>query len=196
MLDITFAWDQLSSETAQVLFCDLQKDIVKHSETTPARALSSAAGALLQLAKLFSLPTIISVVPDGNNPPQVIAELSGIGGFAPEMLRTTASLFGDAATKQAIARAGRKVLIVAGFMMEAVVLNTVLDGLALGYEVLVAVDACGSPYARTEQAVLRQMESAGAITTSVVSIGTKLSPDFSTDLGRQMFEIVQGIKAA
>ncbi|MDT7813307.1 MAG: hypothetical protein QOJ42_3223, partial [Acidobacteriaceae bacterium] len=137
-----------------------------------------------------------SVVPDGNNPPQVIAELSGIGGFAPEMLRATASLFGDAATTQAIARSGRKVLIVAGFMMEAVVLNTVLDGLALGYEVLVAVDACGSPYARTEQAVLRQMESAGAIITSVVSIGTKLSPDFSTDLGKQMFEIVQGIKAA
>jgi nicotinamidase-related amidase len=196
MPDKTFAWDQLSSETAQVLFCDLQKDIVKHSETTPARALSSAARALLQLAKLFSLPTIISVVPDGNNPPQVIAELSGIGGFAPEMLRATASLFGDAGTTQAIARSGRKVLIVAGFMMEAVVLNTVLDALALGYEVIVAVDACGSPSARTEQAVLRQMESAGAITTSVVSIGTKLSPDFSTDIGKQMFEIVQGIKAA
>ncbi|HTF71499.1 MAG TPA: isochorismatase family protein [Edaphobacter sp.] len=196
MLDKTFAWDQLSSETAQVLFCDLQKDIVRHSETTPARALSSAAGALLQLAKLFSLPTIISVVPDGNNPPQVIAELSGIDGFAPEMLRATASLFGDAATTQAIARSSRRVLIVAGFMMEAVVLNTVLDALALGYEVIVAVDACGSPSARTEQAVLRQMESAGAITTSVVSIGTKLSPDFSTDIGKQMFEIVQGIKAA
>ena len=191
-----FAWDQLSSETAQVLFCDLQKDIVKHSETTPAQSLSRAAGALLQLARLFSLPTIISVVPEGNSPPQVIAELSGIGGFAPEMLRATASLFGDAATAQAIARSGRKVLLVAGFMMEAVVLNTVLDGLALGYEVLVAVDACGSPSARTEQAVLRQMESAGAIITSVVSIGTKLSPDFSTALGKQMFEIVQGIKAA
>jgi hypothetical protein len=40
------------------------------------------------------------------------------------------------------------------------------------------------------------MESAGAIITSVVSIGTKLSPDFSTDIGKQMFEIVQGIKAA
>jgi hypothetical protein len=196
MPDKIFAWDQLSSETAQVLFCDLQKDIVKHSETTPARALSSAARALLQLAKLFSLPTIISMVPDGNNPPQVIAELSGIGGFAPEMLRATASLFGDAATTQAIARSGRKVLIVAGFMMEAVVLNTVLDALALGYEVIVAVDACGSPSARTEQAVLRQMESAGVITTSVVSIGTKLSPDFSTDPGKQIFEIVQGIKAA
>jgi hypothetical protein len=175
MPDKTYAWDHLSKETAQVLFCDLQKAIVKHSATTPSRALSSAAGALLQLAKLFSLPTIISLVPEGNSPPELIAELSNSVGFAPEMLRATASLFRDALTTQAIASSSRSVLIVAGFMMEAVVLNTVLDARAHRYEVPVAVDACGSPSARTEQAVLRQMESASAITTSVVSIGTKWS---------------------
>jgi hypothetical protein len=38
------------------------------------------------------------------------------------------------------------------------------------------------------------MEAAGATTTSVVSIGTKLSPDFSKERGKQMFAIVQGIK--
>jgi nicotinamidase-related amidase len=97
---------------------------------------------------------------------------------------------------QVIERSGRKMLIVAGFMMEAVVLDTVLDARAAGYEVLVAVDACGSPCLRTEQAVLRQMESAGAIPTSVVSIGTKLSPDFATDKGKQMFAAVQSIKYA
>ena len=61
----TSAWDQLSSDTAQVLFCDLQVDIVKQSKTTNPQALASAAGALFQLAKLFSLPTLISVVPEG-----------------------------------------------------------------------------------------------------------------------------------
>jgi nicotinamidase-related amidase len=194
MPDRTSAWDQLSSETAQVLFCDLQSDIVKHSKTTSPRALASAAGALFQLARLFSLPTILSVVPEGKNPPQVIAELNDTGGFAPEMLRVTASLFGDAPTAAAIAHSACKVLIVAGFMTEAVVLSTVLDALTHGYEVIIPVDACGSLSTRTEAAVLRQMEAAGATTTSVVSIGTKLSPDFSTERGNQMFAIVQGIK--
>ena len=193
MPDKTSAWNQLSSETAQVLFCDLQRDIVKHSKTTSPRALASAAGALLQLAKLFSLPTIISVVPEGKNPPQVIDELNDTSGFAPEMLRATASLFSDAPTTAAIALSARRVLIVAGFMMEAVVLSTVLDALTLGYEVIISVDACGSLSTRTEAAVLRQMEAAGATTSSVVSIGTKLSPDFSTERGKQMFAIVQGI---
>jgi len=194
MPDKTSAWDQLSSETAQVLFCDLQSDIVKHSKTTSPRALASAAGALFQLARLFSLPTILSVVPEGKNPPHVIDELADTSGFAPEMLRATASLFGDAPTTAAIARSGRRVLIVAGFMMEAVVLSTVLDAFTHGYEVLIPVDACGGSSTRTEAAVLRQMEAAGATTTSVVSIGTQLSPDFSTERGKQMFAIVQGIK--
>jgi hypothetical protein len=40
------------------------------------------------------------------------------------------------------------------------------------------VDVCGGMSERTEQAALRQIIAAGAITTSVVSIATKLAPDF------------------
>ena len=195
MPELTSTWNQLSSETAQVLFCDLQKEIVKHSQTTSPRALASAAGALRQLARLFALPMIVSVVPEGKQPPQLIDELLDATEATPQRQRSTVGLFGDAPTSAAIAQSGRKVLIVAGFMMEAVVLNTVLEALDDGYKVLVAVDACGSSSARTEAAVLRQMEAAGAITTSVVSIGTKLSPDLSTERGKQMFSILQTIKA-
>ena len=64
MLNETTAWDQLSSQTAQVLFCDLQKELVARSKTTEPKALHKAAGVLMQLAKLFSLPTTLSVVPE------------------------------------------------------------------------------------------------------------------------------------
>ena len=185
---------RVSGETALVLFCDLQKGIVKHSKTNSPQALASAASALLKLAKLFGLPTIVSVVPEGKDPPEIIPELNDATGFAPQILRSTASLFDDAATEVAISRSDRNVLIVAGLLMEAVVLRTVLDARAEGYEVLIPVDACGSSSMRTEQAVLRQMEAAGAISTSIVSLGVELSPNFSTFLGKQMFEIVQGIK--
>jgi hypothetical protein len=47
---------------------------------------------------------------------------------------------------------------------------------------------------RTEQAALRQIEAAGATTTSVVSIATKLAPDFTTDLGKDLFNIVQRLR--
>jgi len=50
------AWDQLSSQSTQVLLCDLQKQIVARSKTTDKEALAKSAGVLLELAKLFAFP--------------------------------------------------------------------------------------------------------------------------------------------
>jgi Isochorismatase family len=187
------AWDQLSRNSAQLLLCDLQPQIVARSKTIHPAVLSKSAGVLLEIAKLFSLPTILSVVPEGDKTPELISELRG-SGFAQEKQRVSVSPFLDEATRDLLAQAGLKVLIVGGFATEAVVLHAVLDARAQGYEVLVPVDVCGGMSERTEQAALRQIMMAGAITTSVVSIATKLVPDFTTDLGKDLFNIVQKLR--
>jgi Isochorismatase family len=185
----TFAWDQLSTDSAQLLLCDLQPEIVARSKTIDRDVLSKSAGVLLEVAKLFSLPTTLSVVPEGGKAPELISELRG-SGFAQEKLRASASPFFDEATKKLLAQSKRKVLIIGGFATEAVVLHAVVDACAQGYEVLVPVDVCGGMSERTEQAALRHIEGAGAITTSVVSIATKLAPDFTTDLGKDLFNVI------
>jgi nicotinamidase-related amidase len=189
----TSAWDQLSPDSAQLLLCDLQPQIVVHSKTVKREALSKSAGLLLEIAKLFSLPTTFSVVPEGNKAPELISELRG-SGFAQEKLRASASPFLDEATKNLLAQSRRNVLMIGGCATEAVVLHAVLDARAQGYQVLVPVDVCGGMSERTEQAALRQIIAAGAITTSVVSIGTKLAPDFTTDLGKDLFNVVQRLR--
>jgi hypothetical protein len=191
----TSAWDQLSTDSAQLLLCDLQPEIVARSKTIDRDVLRKSAGVLLEVAKLFSLPTVLSVVPEGGKAPEVISELRG-SGFAQEKLRATASPFLDKATKNLLAQSGRKVLIIGGVATEAVVLHAALDARAQGYDVLVPVDVCGGLSERTEQAALRQMIAAGAITTSVVSIGTKLAPDFTTDRGKALFNIVGKLQLA
>jgi len=187
------AWDQLSTDSAQLLLCDLQPEIVARSKTIDRDVLSKSAGVLLEIARLFSLPTTLSVVPEGDKAPELISELRG-NGFAQEKLRASASPFFDAATKNLLAQSKRKVLIIGGFATEAVVLHAVLDARTQGYDVLVAVDVCGGMSERTEQAALRQLEAAGAVTTSVVSIAIKLAPDFTTDLGKDLFNIVQRLR--
>jgi hypothetical protein len=189
----TSAWDRLSTDSAQLLLCDLQPEIVARSKTIHRDVLSKSAGVLLEIAKLFSLPTTFSVVPVGDKAPELISELRS-SGFAQEKLRAAASPFFDEATKNLLAQPKRKVLIIGGFATEAVVLHAVLDARAQAYEVLVPVDVCGGLSERTEQAALRQITDAGAITTSVVSIATKLAPDFTTDLGKGLFNIVQGLR--
>jgi nicotinamidase-related amidase len=187
------AWDQLSPQSTQLLLCDLQEEIVARSKTTDKETLVRSAGVLLELAKLFALPTTFSVVPEAEKAPELIPELRN-SGFAQEKLRASASPFTEPSSVEALARSGRKVLIIAGFATEVVVLHAVLDARKKGYQVLVPVDVCGGMSERTEQAGLRQIEAAGAITTSVVSIATKLAPDFTTDLGKQMFGILQKLR--
>ncbi len=190
----TSAWEQLSTHSAQLLLCDLQPQIVARSKTIHPAVLNKSAGALLEIAKLFSLPTTLSVVPEGDTS-EVISELRG-SGFAQEKLRVSLSPFFDEPTKNLLAQSNREVLIIGGFATEAVVLHAVLDARAEGYEVLVPVDVCGGMSERTEQAALGQIIAAGAITTSVVSIATKLVPDFTTDLGKELFNIVQRLRLA
>ena len=193
MSDRIKEWDQLSAGTAQLLLCDLQEQIVARSRTTKPEVLHKSAGVLLEVGKLLKLPTIFSVVPEQNKEPELIPELRN-SGFAREKLRASASPFTDSATVEALLESGRKVLIIAGFSTETVVLHGALEALKQGYQVLVPVDVCGGLSERTEQAAFRQIESAGAITTSVVSIATKLAPDFTTDQGKQMFAIVQQLR--
>jgi nicotinamidase-related amidase len=173
----------------------LQPQIVARSKTNKPDALGKSAGVLLEIARLFSLPRTLSIVPEGDEAPALISELRG-SAFAQEKLRVSISPFVDEATKTQLAQSKRKVLIIGGFATEAVVLHATLDARAEGYEVLVPVDACGGMSERTERAVLRQIEAAGAITTSVVSIATKLLPDFTTDLGKELFKIVQKLRLA
>jgi hypothetical protein len=52
----TPAWDHLSTDSAQLLLCDLQPEIVARSKTIHRDVLSKSAGVLLEIANLFSLP--------------------------------------------------------------------------------------------------------------------------------------------
>jgi hypothetical protein len=45
-----------------------------------------------------------------------------------------------------------------------------------------------------EDAAFRQIEAAGGVTTSVVSLVTALAPDFSTDLGGKSFGILKSLR--
>jgi nicotinamidase-related amidase len=179
-----------------VLICDLQTQIVARSKTTEPGALQRSAGVLLQLARLFGMPLTLSIVPEQEKLRELIPELAGGADFATSRLRATASPFLDGATVDTLAAAARKTLIVAGFATEGVVLHAVVDARQRGYEVVVAVDACGGMSERTEAAALRHIEATGAVSSSVVSIATKLAPDYTTDQGKQMFALVQSLRLA
>jgi nicotinamidase-related amidase len=186
----------LDPNTVQVLFADLQPQIVARSKTNAPDALARSAAVLAQVARLLHLPMHLSVVPEGGQRPELIPELAWETEGVAQYQRLSASPFLDEATRAAIAATGRQHLVIAGFATEAVVLHGVLDAIAAGYQVYVPVDACGGMSSRTEDAAFRQIEAAGGVTTSVVTLVTALAPDFSTDLGKKAFGILQSLRLA
>src|SRR5216683_1661132 len=184
----------LDPNTVQVLFADLQPQIVARSKTNTPEALARSAAVLAQVARLLHLPMHLSVVPEGGQRPELIPELARETDGVAQYLRVLASPFLDEATRAAIAALGRQHLIIAGFATEVVVLHGVRDAIAAGYQVYVPVDACGGMSSRTEDAAFRQIEAAGGVTTSVVTLVTALAPDFSTDLGGKAFGILQSLR--
>jgi hypothetical protein len=176
------------------MICDLQEQIVARSKTTKPDVLSQLAEALCQIARLFKLPLTLSVVPENKNAPKLIASFQAFASEKNQLLRATASPFIDPATREHLASLRRPTLITAGFATEVVVLHAALDALREGYGIIVAVGACGGMSERTESAALAQIRDNGETVSSVVSIATALSPDFTKPQGQQMFQIVQTLR--
>ena len=184
----------LDPADVQILFADLQPPIIARSRTNPPAALARSAGVLAEVGRLLGLPLHFSVVPDAGQEPELIPELAADGEAKKLLPRMSASPFLDTATRQSLAATSRRVLVVCGFATEVVVLHAARTALELGYRVIIPVDACGGMSARTEDATFRQVEAAGAITTSVVGIVTAMAPDFSSAPGQQAFEMLQKLR--
>src|SRR6201997_4195478 len=129
----------LDPRTVQVLFADLQPQMVARSKTNTPEALARSAAVLAQVARLLHLPMHLSVVPEGGRRPELIPELARETEGVAQHPRLSASPFLDEATRAAISATGRQHLVIAGFATEAVVLHGVRDAIATGYQVSVPV---------------------------------------------------------
>jgi len=176
-----------TSDNAAVLFLDLQEEIVKNSRTLPLERLRRASGALAKLVALHKLPVFLSAVPPGGAFLDVV--LAPLAGLEPRM-RTQTTAFSDQGLVDGLRASGRRVLILAGVASEIVVQRTALDALAAGYEVQIAVDACGGIDPRTEDAAWRRVVASGGVTTSVTTFAAELTGDFTTELGGASLGIV------
>lgn len=189
------AGSRLDPHSMQILFADLQIPLVSGSKTTPPADLTKSAAVLAKIARILAIPIHFSVVPEGNNPPHLLDELRPYSTTGNTILRTPVSPFHHAPTVAALSATARRTLVIAGYAAEAVVLQSALDALAAGYQVLYVVDAVGSQSARTEGAAFRDIEAAGAVPTSVLSLATRLVNDFITSPGKEVFAALQPLLA-
>lgn len=180
----------------QLVFADLQPELIAGSTTTTPASLAAAAAVLAKAGRILSLPMTFCVVPVRGQSAQLIPELVEYSTPANTYVRTITSPFLEPRIVQKLHANNRSTLVVAGFSAEVAVLQTALDGIAEGYSIVVPVDAVGSRSSRTESTSLRQIELAGGVVTSVLSLLTRLAPDISKEPGIEVFKALGALRAS
>ena len=182
---------RIIAQDAIVLFADLQTGIVELSQTNPLDRLKRGVLALAKLAKLFSIPAVVSGVRgEDRNPSKMIPQIADGLGDLPTHYRTTCDSFLNEEIASAIQSTGRKTLLISGVATDLAVQLPALTASDQGYKVFVVLDACGGISERTEQAALQRMAKAGATTVSVMTLAGELAGDFRHPTAQQAIGIL------
>ncbi|MCW6507744.1 isochorismatase family protein [Lichenifustis flavocetrariae] len=114
----------MTPATTQILFVDIQPEIIGSSRTNPPDKLIPSAVAIAQIGKLFELPMTVSVVPAGDAESRLIPELAALPSDAKPLVRTMAPVFDDKPTASAIAATKRHDLVICGVVTEVAIWRT------------------------------------------------------------------------
>ncbi|GBQ15434.1 isochorismatase family protein [Swaminathania salitolerans] len=186
---------RLDPDDIVYLFADLQPFLVRNSLTNPPRMIAAGAKALAETATLLGQPILFSVISEQGKQATHCPELAPFATGSNVHTRTVASPLMDRGLMNALSATRRRTLVLCGYSVEAVILFSALDALERDFRVIVALDACGARSARSEAAVLRRVERAGATVSSVIAVVMGCLPDFTSAQGRAGFDIVHELMA-
>jgi nicotinamidase-related amidase len=168
----------LTPQNACLALIDYQREQYAGVASVGHDELLAHVTMLGRVATSFNLPVVLSTVyvrhgMSGTNP-ELREALPGV----PEIDRTTMNAWEDPDFRDAVERAGRKKLIIAGLWTEVCVAFPALDALRAGYEVYVVADAIGGVTRAAHESAMQRMIQAGAIPISVLGLACELQRDW------------------
>lgn len=182
----------LTPENSVIAFIDYQPEQFRGVGSKTASELLLNVVTLGKIAKAFNVPTVVTTVGvqlgvnQGTHkdlidalPPQI------------EIDRTTLNSWEDENFISAIARTGRKKIIMSGLWTEVCVAYPTLDAIKDGYEVYPVIDAIGGITKETHEAAVQRMVQAGAIPITALAIACEMQRDWARGHGHSLRTIMQ-----
>lgn len=178
----------LHEETSLLVVIDIQGNLAQ--AMADRDLLFESARKLIQGAKVFNLPIIATEqIPEKLGPtiPEVAELLEGITRIPKE----TFSCCENAAFMEALAKAGRRQILLCGIESHICVYQTVMDLLNMGCDVHIVADAVSSRTAKNREIGISKMVSAGAHLTSTETVLFELLKTAESDKFKDIFRIVK-----
>ncbi|MES2803718.1 MAG: isochorismatase family protein [Bdellovibrionota bacterium] len=182
----------LTPENSVIAFIDYQPEQFRGVGSKSASELLLNVVTLGKIAKAFDVPAVVTTVGvqlgvnQGTHkdlidalPPQI------------EIDRSTLNSWEDENFISAIARTGRKKIIMAGLWTEVCVAYPTLDAIKDGYQVYPVIDAIGGVTQETHEAAVQRMLQAGAIPITALALACEMQRDWARGHGHSLRTIMQ-----
>jgi nicotinamidase-related amidase len=157
----------LDKNDCQLLLVDVQQSML--NTCVDAQRIGKRISVLIDFARIMEIPVIFT---EQNS--------TKLGKFLPELVRKAENsyvlnkmefgCFGNKSIDVALAKSGRKTILLAGIETHVCIFQTGVQGLQKEYRVHVAADAVSASTQLNHDVGLRRLEAAGAVISSVEMI--------------------------
>ena len=176
---MTTSPEMLTPDNCALVLIDFQPAMFQGVQSHDRLVVMENVQALARAARVFGLPTVLTTV----------AKDSFSGPFMPEVTdlfpgldivdRTSINSWLDPNFRAAIARTGRKKIILAGLWTSACVTFPSLDMIAEGFEIYVPTDACGDTSDEAHERAVQRLIAAGVKPMSSLQTVFELQQDWA-----------------
>lgn len=135
--------------------------------------------ALAKAAKVFNVPMVLSTVETKSFSGYLWPQLVAVYPDQEPIERTSMNAWEDKNYVAAIARTGRKKIVMAGLWTEVCVCFPAIQAMEDGYEVYVVADACGDVSQMAHDMAMQRMIQAGAVPMTWLQVLLELQRDWA-----------------
>jgi nicotinamidase-related amidase len=154
----------LTPENSQVLFIDHQPQMAFGVQSIDRQVLKNNTVALAKAARAFNIPTIITSVETMSFSGPTYPELLDVFPGKEILERTSMNSWDDQKVRDALARNGRKKVVVSGLWTEVCNCSFALCAMDEGgYEIYMVADASGGTSKEAHDCAMQRMVQAGVV---------------------------------
>ena len=154
----------LTPQNSQLIFIDQQPQMAFGVQSIDRQVLKSNTVALAKAARVFDVPVTITTVETESFSGHTYPELLAVYPEAPILERTSMNSWDDQKVRDALARNGRRKVVVSGLWTEVCNTSFALDAMREGgYEIYMVADASGGTSQAAHDYAMLRMIQAGVV---------------------------------
>jgi nicotinamidase-related amidase len=154
----------LTPQNCQVIFIDHQPQMAFGVQSIDRQVLKNNTVALAKSARVFGIPTTITTVETESFSGHTYPELLAVFPAAPLLERTSMNSWDDQKVRDALAKNGRRKVVVSGLWTEVCNNSFAFSAMAEGdYEIFMVADASGGTSKEAHDYSMQRMIQAGVV---------------------------------